>query len=156
MLTKLKLIDSAGKATQLGQRAYQLGVEPRLASMLLQAEALGEQALSCAIALCALIEEPERNEVDVRQSLHRWQQGTIARRSLLMQRAKAITSRFKHDFSLGRVEESLLGVVAALAFPDRIALARNHSGTICSQTATVLRWIISIAFLMRDCWWHWI
>jgi ATP-dependent helicase HrpB len=128
LLTKLKLIDSTGKATQLGQRAYQLGVEPRLASMLLQAEALGEQALSCAIALCALIEEPERNEVDVRQSLHRWQQGIIARRSLLMQRAKAIASRFKLNFSLGRVEESLLGVVAALAFPDRIALARNHSG----------------------------
>lgn len=128
LLTKLKLIDNAGKATQLGQRAYQLGVEPRLASMLLQAEALGEQTLGCAIALCALIEEPERNEVDVRQSLHRWQQGTIARRSLLMQRAKTIASRFKQDFSLGRVEESLLGVVAALAFPDRIALARNHSG----------------------------
>ncbi len=128
LLTKLKLIDSAGKATPLGQRAYQLGVEPRLASMLLQAEALGEQALGCAIALSALIEEPERNEVDVRQSLHRWQQGTIARRSLLMQRAKAIASRFKHHFSLGGVEESLLGVVAALAFPDRIALARNQSG----------------------------
>ncbi|GMQ45483.1 ATP-dependent helicase HrpB [Vibrio sp. 10N] len=128
LLVKLKLIDTKGKATALGQRAYQLGVEPRLASMLLQAEAIGNKALGCAIALCALIEEPERNEIDVRQSLHRWQQGTLARRSLLMQRAKAIAARFKHDFSLSQVEESLLGVVAALAFPDRIALARNHSG----------------------------
>lgn len=128
LLIALKLIDDTGKATALGNEAYQLGVEPRMASMLLQANLIGEQALKSAVALCALIEEPERNEVDLRQSLHRWQQARHPRNNALKQRAKTLSSRFSCRFNVNAVDESLLGVVAALAFPDRIALARKQSG----------------------------
>ncbi|WP_234494523.1 ATP-dependent helicase HrpB [Vibrio maritimus] len=128
LLIALKLIDETGKATALGNEAYQLGVEPRMASMLLQANLIDEQALKSAVALCALIEEPERNEVDLRQSLHRWQQARHPRNNALKQRAKTLSSRFSCRFNVNEVDESLLGVVAALAFPDRIALARKQSG----------------------------
>ncbi|MGR5457419.1 hypothetical protein, partial [Vibrio alfacsensis] len=76
--------------TALGHQAHELGVEPRLASMLLQAKQLGSETLNVAIAVCCLIEEPERNELDLTRSLTRWQQGTHSRRGSLSQRASVL------------------------------------------------------------------
>ncbi len=43
--------------------------------MLLRADRLGESALQSALALAVLLEEPERQVIDVQHSFHRWQQG---------------------------------------------------------------------------------
>lgn len=125
LLIKLQLIDEKGKQTALGHQAHELGVEPRLASMLLQAKQLGSETLNVAIAVCCLIEEPERNELDLTRSLTRWQQGTHSRRGPLSQRASVLAQRLSHRFVLEVMNESLLGFVAVFAFPDRIAASRS-------------------------------
>ncbi len=160
LLQKLQLIDEMGKQTTLGHQAHELGVEPRLASMLLQAKQLGAETLNAAIAVCCLIEEPERNELDLTQSLTRWQQGSHPRRSALSQRATVVAQRLSHRFVLGAINESLLGFVAVLAFPDRIAASRNvtsghyllangHGASIDSQHTLAKSSYLAVVDLMK-------
>ncbi|MFA0084180.1 ATP-dependent helicase HrpB [Vibrio sp. 10N.261.51.F12] len=124
LLKNLRLVDEQSQLTPLGQQAYLLGVEPRLASMLLQAQQLGREALTTAIALCCLFEEPERGHIDLRYALHRWQTGKHSRASALTLRAKSIAQRLKYRFTLNESNESLFGVIAALGYPDRVAVKR--------------------------------
>ncbi|MGF1775345.1 ATP-dependent helicase HrpB [Vibrio nomapromontoriensis] len=125
LLRQLQLLDASSQLTSLGQRAHTLGVEPRLASLLLQAQPLGAGELTTAIALCCLIEEPERGHIDLRYALHRWQTGQHTRSAALMLRAKSIAQKLKYRFILKESDESLLGVLAALGYPDRIAAKRS-------------------------------
>ncbi|MCL9773416.1 ATP-dependent helicase HrpB [Vibrio methylphosphonaticus] len=125
LLRQLQLLDASSQLTLLGQRAHTLGVEPRLASLLLQAQPLGAVELTTAIALCCLIEEPERGSTDLRYALHRWQTGQHTRSAALSLRAKSIAQKLKYRFILNESDESLLGVLAALGYPDRIAAKRS-------------------------------
>ena len=125
LLKQLQLLDASSQLTPLGQRAHTLGVEPRLASLLLQAQPLGAVELTTAIALCCLIEEPERGHIDLRYALHRWQTGQHTRSAALMLRAKSIAQKLKYRFILKESDESLLGILAALGYPDRIAAKRS-------------------------------
>lgn len=75
LLQRLGLLDARTQITAVGKEAHLLGVEPRIAAMLLSADRLGESALQSALALTVLLEEPERQVIDVQHSLHRWQQG---------------------------------------------------------------------------------
>lgn len=124
LLQRLGLLDERAQLTQAGKDAHQLGVEPRIAAMLLNAQRLGEVALQSSLALAVLLEEPERQVVDVQHSLHRWQQGHHPQRKLLYQRAQSLAAKLDTVFSLAMVEEAWLGLVACLAFPDRIAQQR--------------------------------
>ncbi|CAH0527105.1 ATP-dependent helicase HrpB [Vibrio hippocampi] len=140
LLTQLQLIDNRTQLTTLGTQAYGLGVDARWASILLQCQLLqrqlsqsqrsqcqqqGGQPLSTAIALCVLMEEPERSVIDLSLSLHRWQVKTHPRHQMLSKRAKALAERLQHTFQLQQVDESLLGMIAALGYPDRIANQRH-------------------------------
>ncbi|MGR5177574.1 ATP-dependent helicase HrpB [Vibrio parahaemolyticus] len=160
LLKRLQLLDDQSRLTPFGLQVHRLGVEPRLASMLLQSQAQGPDALNTALAVCALIEEPERNELDLRLSLHRWQQGSHSRKGALSQRAQSLANRLEHRFQLTRVEESLLGIVAAFAYPDRIAstrsvssgqylLANGHGATVSEQQKLADEPFLTIIDLMR-------
>lgn len=126
LLQQLGLLDERGQLTTAGKQAHQLGVEPRMAAMLLQAERLGEQAQHSALALAVLLEEPERQVIDVQHSLHRWQQGRHPKQKVLLQRAQALAHKQDTVFSLSTVDGAWLPLVACFAFPDRIAQQRGQ------------------------------
>jgi len=55
----------------MGKEAHRLGVEPRIAAMLLKVENENPALFNSAVALAALLEEPERQILDLQHSLHR-------------------------------------------------------------------------------------
>lgn len=129
LLQQLGLLDHSRQFTAKGKQAQQLGLDPRIASMLIQAKQHSDQLLNAAIAAAALIEEPERNISDIQHSLFRLKQGKHARNHFMTQRVKALADKLAHKFDLQSVDESLLSLALCLAFPDRIAQSRgkqNH------------------------------
>ncbi|EKO3978288.1 ATP-dependent helicase HrpB [Vibrio fluvialis] len=128
LLCTLGLMDERHQLTAQGKAAHELGVEPRIAAMLLAAQAQSPAHMQSALALAALLEEPERQVLDVQHSLHRWQQGKHNKARTMNQRATALAHKLDDSFDLRRVDTTLLSVVACLAFPDRIAQQRGQHG----------------------------
>ncbi|CAH6817393.1 RNA-dependent NTPase HrpB [Vibrio chagasii] len=125
LLQSLELLDPHGQFTSLGKQAQRLGIEPRIASMLIKAQQGSQAMLNVAIVAAALLEEPERNVSDIQHSLHRLKQRKHTKNSVVMQRAKNLASKLNHHLDLSQLDESLLPLVLCFAFPDRIAQARS-------------------------------
>lgn len=126
LLQSLGLMDKQNQLTAMGKEAHRLGVEPRIAAMLLKVENENPALFNSAVALAALLEEPERQILDLQHSLHRWQQGSHPKSKLMTQRANTLANKLDAVFSLSQVKSSLLPLVACLAFPDRIAQKRGQ------------------------------
>ncbi len=126
LLQSLGLMDKQNQLTAMGKEAHRLGVEPRIAAMLLKVENENPALFNSAVALAALLEEPEKQILDLQHSLHRWQQGSHPKSKLMTQRANTLANKLDAVFSLSQVKSSLLPLVACLAFPDRIAQKRGQ------------------------------
>jgi ATP-dependent helicase HrpB len=124
LLVSLGLLTEQGQLTPEGKTAHELGVEPRSAAMLIQAQQHSEKMLNTALAAVALIEEPERNVTNISHSLHRWMSSTHSKRTVLSKRAQNLAYKLDAAFRLSNVDERLLPLVLSLAFPDRIAQQR--------------------------------
>lgn len=114
LLRRLALLDDSGRLTPLGRRASQLGAHPRLAGMMAAAATPGEAALACDLA--ALLEAPGRaDSID-----------------LAARRPEAATTRIaqQHRRRLGvkAAPAGEVGALLALAYPDRVAMARAEPG----------------------------
>ncbi|WP_210472505.1 ATP-dependent helicase HrpB [Vibrio crassostreae] len=129
LLQSLDILDSNGQFTALGKLAQRLGLEPRIASMLIKAQQNGQALLNAAIVAAALLEEPERNVTDIQHSLHRLKQRKHSKNSVVMQRAKSLASKLNHHLDLSQADESLLPLVLCFAFPDRIAQVRSATSS---------------------------
>ncbi|BBM63859.1 ATP-dependent helicase HrpB [Vibrio alfacsensis] len=129
LLVSLGLLTEQNQLTSEGKIAHELGVEPRSAAMLIQAQYSGEKVLNTALAAVALIEEPERNVTNVAHSLHRWMSGAHSKKAILIKRAQTLAHKLDTAFSLKDVDEQAFPLVLSLAFPDRIAQQRvNQCG----------------------------
>ncbi|MGG5571846.1 ATP-dependent helicase HrpB [Vibrio diazotrophicus] len=126
LLQSLGLMDKQNQLTAMGKEAHRLGVEPRIAAMLLKVENENPALFNSAVALAALLEEPERQILDLQHSLHRWQQGCHPKSKPMTQRANTLANKLDAVFSLSQVKSSLLPLVGCLAFPDRIAQKRGQ------------------------------
>ncbi len=148
LLRQLDVTDGGGQLTARGRKIAALGSEPRYGAML---AAAGENADAVATAaqLVAMLEEPQRGSIDLRDGLHRrlpqWQR-----------RAKQLQQRL--GVSGGGVDEDRLAPLLAVAFPDRIARRRgdggryqlaNGSGATLENDAALTRyeWLIVPALL---------
>lgn len=129
LLQSLDILDSNGQFTALGKLAQRLGLEPRIASMLIKAQQNGQALLNAAIVAAALFEEPERNVTDIQHSLHRLKQRKHSKNNVVMQRAKSLASKLNHHLDLSQADESLLPLVLCFAFPDRIAQVRSATSS---------------------------
>ena len=125
LLQSLELLDTHAQFTPLGKQAQRLGLEPRIASMLIKAQQGSQALLNVAIVAAALLEEPERNVTDIQHSLHRLKQRKHSKNSVVTQRAKNLASKLNHHLDLSQLDQSLLPLVLCFAFPDRIAQARS-------------------------------
>ncbi|MCI1680188.1 MAG: ATP-dependent helicase HrpB [Ewingella americana] len=120
LLHSLGATDKQGKLTPTGQRMAKLGCEPRLAAMLIAADAQGADALATASLLAAMLEEPPRGGMpDIDYWLSRPQGNWQRRAGQLAQRVSA---------KKGQVDAVLAPWLLAAAFSDRIAQRRGSDG----------------------------
>jgi ATP-dependent helicase HrpB len=144
LLAHLGALDDQGRITAHGREMAQLGVHPRLAHMLLRARALG--AMATAADLAALLSErdllrgaPGSRDTDVRSRLDVFRRdsapaGVGARPPDAhldwgaFQRAKKMSRdllrRLSGDRQPPARDDGAVGVLLALAYPDRIGRRR--------------------------------
>ncbi|WP_371993680.1 ATP-dependent helicase HrpB [Vibrio amylolyticus] len=124
LLISLGLMNQRDQLTSIGKQAHQFGLDPRIASMLAQSLTGDDALFQTAVAVAALVEEPERNTLDLQDSLYRLKQGTHQKSKAILQRAAQLAAKCDKSFSLNSVQEQYVAVVLCLAFPDRIAQSR--------------------------------
>ncbi|WP_117233687.1 ATP-dependent helicase HrpB [Vibrio maerlii] len=130
LLMDLGLINSNEQLTELGKKAQRLGVEPRLATMLLKSAYLAKKEqtaswLSTAALAAALIEEPEKNVLDLSDSLYRFESGRHSKQRMIQQRVQPLVQRLDGKFESRSVDSAKLAVCIAFAYPDRIGQLRS-------------------------------
>jgi len=149
MLTSLGMLEEGG-LTELGNRAVSIGLPPRLAAMLLQAEGVLEQSIACDLA--ALLADRDifqqfshqRTGVDITERLLAVQDYRIDRKAALknypikraameqlLVSAKTYRRTLKLDkeqagYTLGDLQ-SLVGKLLLFAYPDRLAKQRTNT-----------------------------
>ncbi len=155
LLLNLQAIDEMGRITQHGKKMLSLGIHPRLAHMVLKAQALNCTELSCLLAALLTEKEilkgqktsdlshrvalllqakqkqlPGNTQVDTRQC-----QQVLKTAREIQQRLQRVTSKNStsgNNTGLN-VEQSMSAVLLAFAYPDRIAKLRPPSGNNANQ-----------------------
>ncbi|MGI2258793.1 ATP-dependent helicase HrpB [Shewanella sp. GXUN23E] len=133
LLESLQLADGQHKLTSQGRQAYQLGCHPRLAHMLLQANVLASSLndtdlLPLACMLAAILEArglPRRGE-DISHYLPLATKGQLATQASRW--LKHFARRDDLSAIASRAHPKDIGLLLALAFPDRIAKRRGVEG----------------------------
>lgn len=141
VLSAVGAVDAAGRATERGVRMSRLGLHPRLARALLDAApVVGADRAAEVVAL--LSEEPPREYGDDLAAAWRaarrggdayaarWR--TESRR--LRTSSTALTGSSAGASQPGAGDDRAAGLVAALAFPERVARARGGSHLMVSGT----------------------
>jgi ATP-dependent helicase HrpB len=129
LLSELGAIDADGRVTEEGRRLRQLPLPPRLARMVIDAAAEGS-ALQAA-ALAALIGERGLggDDIDLRErlnALHRDRSNRGRDARSMAERWAEMANSGPHS-PLEVKEETSVGALIALAFPERIAKNRGGS-----------------------------
>lgn len=142
VLTAVGAVDSAGRATERGVALSRLGLHPRLGRALLDGSGLvGAERAAEVIALLSE-EAPREYGDDLAGALRRARRGGDAYASRWrseVRRLRAVVSGLSHtaaeaETREGLSEEQQAGLVAALAFPERVAKADGGSYLMASGT----------------------
>ncbi|EGU35103.1 ATP-dependent RNA helicase HrpB [Vibrio ichthyoenteri ATCC 700023] len=132
LLLSLGLMDEKHQLTPMGLSAQKLGLEPRTAAMLVQAKQLDHgrpnQWPTTALAVVALLEEPERNVVDFAHSVQRFKAKKHSKQRIVEARIQSLARKLGLAFALHDVDEMQVAPLLALAFPDRVAQSRSKQG----------------------------
>ncbi|MFI7137837.1 ATP-dependent helicase HrpB [Streptomyces massasporeus] len=142
VLTAVGAVDSAGRATERGVALSRLGLHPRLGRALLDGSGLvGAERAAEVIALLSE-EAPREYGDDLAGALRRARRGGDAYASRWrseVRRLRAVVSGVPYKAAdaqtrAGLSEEQQAGLVAALAFPERVAKADGGSCLMASGT----------------------
>jgi ATP-dependent helicase HrpB len=157
LLKNLGAADQTGKLTSHGKAMSELPIHPRLAHMILRGKELGFGALACDIA--ALLEERDilagkkDTDIDLASRLHvLYQQRAgdegiherISSQSRRLKQLTAIRNESKEK------EESVSGILLALAYPDRIARRRENQSSRYQMTSGTTAVVPSGSLLARE------
>jgi ATP-dependent helicase HrpB len=138
LLEQLGALDARGRLTSRGERMASLAMHPRLAHMLLEADALGLGGLACDLA--ALLGERDilrghAPDADLRLRVAMLREGgsvpggaEVDRDALRRARAEARHWRGRLRALHGHDDVDATGLVLAFAYPDRIAQRRAGAG----------------------------
>ncbi|MFJ9139790.1 ATP-dependent helicase HrpB [Streptomyces griseus] len=141
VLEAIGAVDGEGRVTDRGVRMSRLGLHPRLARALLDgAREAGARRAAEVVAL--LSEEPPREYGDdlaaALRAARRGQDGYAARWKQEVRRLSGQVS--EAGTGEGRTDDAVVGLVAALAFPERVARARGDGAFLmASGTGAELR-----------------
>ncbi|WP_198782291.1 ATP-dependent helicase HrpB [Shewanella putrefaciens] len=140
LLQRLGMVDAQHKLTSHGKAAYELGCHPRLAHMLLVAKSLNAMALGSLACLLAGILEARglpRKGADMLNYLHFACQGQAGQQAKQWQKKLGLTADLSKVAT--QAHHSDVGLLLALAYPDRIAKARGVEGyQLANGTGVVL------------------
>lgn len=125
LLNSIGLTTSKRALTSLGNQAQHLGIEPRHSAMLLKAKKANIEMLNCSLVAIALIEEPERSQIDLKASMQRLIDGRHHHQKRIEQRIRTLAQKCSVSVALNKLDESLLGPCLSWAYPDRIAQSRD-------------------------------
>lgn len=125
LLVQLGLMSEKGKLSKLGEEAHRLGLEPRLAAMLLKIKQQAPNLLSTALAVIPLVEENNQSSFDLSRLLYQMRVGKTDRNHAVLRRINSLASTLNTRFERSHIEEEEAGLCLALAFPDRIAQLRS-------------------------------
>ncbi|WP_407331409.1 ATP-dependent helicase HrpB [Enterovibrio sp. 27052020O] len=125
LLQQLGVLDTNSALTAKGKKVVAFGTDARLGAMLYTANMLGDDAISTACWLAAWAEEPLRGktEPDLRLQLSM----IAAQKGPHRQRASQLAGRLGATLS-SDINPHILPVLAASAWPDRIAKSRGNNG----------------------------
>ncbi|MFF0332191.1 ATP-dependent helicase HrpB [Streptomyces fimicarius] len=141
VLEAIGAVDGEGRVTDRGVRMSRLGLHPRLARALLDgAREAGARRAAEVVAL--LSEEPPREYGDdlaaALRAARRGQDGYASRWKQEVRRLSGQVS--EAGTGEGRTDDAVVGLVAALAFPERVARARGDGAFLmASGTGAELR-----------------
>lgn len=123
-LLSLAALDEAGRPTPHGQAIAALPLPPRLAHMLVEAEARGWGETAADIAVLLSERGLGGNDADLELRLRRWR----ADKGRRAEAARGLARRWRGlvGGAGGRTEE--IGACVALAFPDRVSKRRDANG----------------------------
>ena len=133
LLTDLDLLDTNGQITAQGERASQLGLNPRFAHMLLNAK--GKQLQDASLLAALLTDTPKnlRNNDDLSRSLTQFKANLKQYSSQQSQAASWVrqvsNQQAGTDTRCSTIKPLSIAQLLALAFPDRIAKLRNSNQT---------------------------
>ncbi|MCP3128277.1 ATP-dependent helicase HrpB [Shewanella sp. KJ2020] len=140
LLQRLGMVDAQHKLTAHGKAAYELGCHPRLAHMLLIAKSLNAMELGSLACLLAGILEARglpRKGADMLNYLHFACQGQAGQQTKQWQKKLGLTTDLSKIAT--QAHHSDVGLLLALAYPDRIAKARGVEGyQLANGTGVVL------------------
>ncbi|GAA2955135.1 ATP-dependent helicase HrpB [Kitasatospora cinereorecta] len=125
VLTAVGAVDAAGRVTDRGVRMSRLGLHPRLARALLDgADEVGGRQAAEVVAL--LSEEPPREHGDdLAAALRTARRGGDGYAARWRQEVRRLSSSLGRAGGRGSSDDTAAGLVAALAFPERVARARG-------------------------------
>lgn len=122
-LLSLNAIDDEGRITPHGQAIAALPLEPRLAHMMIAAQARGFAAAGADVAILLTERGLGGNDADLELRWRRWRGDNSARATAARRMAERL--RRKPGSDVGGDDH---GKALALAFPDRLSRRRDASG----------------------------
>ncbi len=149
LLADLGALDDSGLLNELGHRMVNIPAHPRLARMILEAETDADQRLACMVA--ALLDERDplagnrpnapaglglRVQLVAGHSPDRHDLAIDRRALRRVMRTADDLARRSGVSSTAAVDAGRVGRVLALAFPDRLAVARGSRGRFQLRTGT--------------------
>ena len=131
LLQRLQALDPDGAITDHGRHMLKLGLHPRLAHMLLRGRQRGQGALAADLAALLserdLLTDRPGSDLALRyQALHQGGHRQVHRGRLAQ--VRKLARSFADDHRTRSGSEADIGRLLALAFPDRIARARDQRG----------------------------
>lgn len=133
LLAKLELLGTNGQITAQGEHASQLGLNPRFAHMLLNAN--GEQLQDACLLAALLTDTPKnlRNNDDLSRSLSQLKanlkQYTSQQSQAASWKRQVSSQQISTNINANTHRPLSIAQLLALAFPDRIARLRNNKQT---------------------------
>ncbi|MFF2961389.1 ATP-dependent helicase HrpB [Streptomyces sp. NPDC057963] len=140
VLTAVGAVDARGRVTERGVRMSRLGLHPRLARALLDGAAeVGGRRAAEVVAL--LSEEPPREYGDdLAVALRTARRGGDGYAARWRQEVRRLSSSVAGEGGGSGPDDGAVGLVAALAFPERVARARGEGAFLmASGTGAQLR-----------------
>jgi ATP-dependent helicase HrpB len=135
LLAELGAVDAAGRATPHGRRMAGLGVHPRLAHMLIRGAELGVGRTAAELAAVLADRDPLRGagaDADLRTRLDALHRGDARVPGPVLHRLRNDARLLRDAAGVRKTGEgddgSAVGMLLALAYPDRIGQRRPGSG----------------------------
>lgn len=130
LLCQLGFIDQQGQLTSLGEQSQLLGLDPRLAAVVLQAKKHSVAHLHTALYLLPIIEESAKSisSKDLSFHLSLLLDGKYPKQHYYQQRVQRLASFLSVKEDVKQVSIDLISEVLVVGFPDRIAMAKGEIG----------------------------